>query len=681
MIRMQPPPDRAARVSKRFRVAGCLAGALVLFAINWFVAGKLASIEYLDAMQSIEGSFIAVSRYIAANWGDLSWFPLWYGGIPWQNAYWPLLPLLTAALATVTGWSAALSFHVLCALFYCLGPAALFLMARRLSGSTAWSLFAGFLYSLVSPSALLLPAIRQDLGSALYPQRLHTTVYYGDSPFMCSLTLLPLAILALDHALRGRRPLSLLVAAAAMAAVVLTDLLGGAVLAMAVVAYLLGMRSTDARVSWLRALLAGLLAYVLAAPLLPPSTLATYVSNASIMTTGFHATDAHAACLAALVLAGFLLQRLFRKLDAPGHVRFSLFFLLLLAATVACSAWWGISLLPQPMRYHIPLEMAVCLAAASLARLLWTQIPARARAVAVLLVAACLLSQAWRSREYARALIQPIDVRATTEYKLARWFDRNLPAARVMTAGTVAYYMNIFTDTPQLGGGAEQGASNWENRVALYVLTTDENAGADAGRISVLWLKAFGVRAIAMGGPASGEYYKPFRHPRKFEGLLPEVWRSGDDYIYAVPARSDSLAHVVGAASLVSTPPIHGLDVTGLRPYVAALENPELPLAAMNWTSRHSARIVAGGLRKNQRISVQVTYHPGWRATAGGARRPVGQDGIGLMVIDPQCKGQCIVDLTYDGGLEMQLARAACLAALLGCLGWAVLLRRRARRV
>ena len=91
-------------------------------------------------MQSIEGSFIAVSRYIAANWGDLSWFPLWYGGIPWQNAYWPLLPLLTAALSTVTDWSAALSFHVLCALFYCLGPTALFLMARRLSDSTAWSL-------------------------------------------------------------------------------------------------------------------------------------------------------------------------------------------------------------------------------------------------------------------------------------------------------------------------------------------------------------------------------------------------------------------------------------------------------------------------------------------------------------------------------------------------------------
>jgi hypothetical protein len=51
------------------------------------------------------------------------------------------------------------------------------------------------------------------------------------------------------------------------------------------------------------------------------------------------------------------------------------------------------------------------------------------------------------------------------------------------------------------------------------------------------------------------------------------------------------------------------------------------------------------------------------------------------MVIDPQCEGQCIVDLNYDGGIEMQFARAACLATLLGCLGWALVRRRRTRRV
>jgi hypothetical protein len=291
-----------------------------------------------------------------------------------------------------------------------------------------------------------------------------------------------------------------------------------------------------------------------------------------------------------------------------------------------------------------------------------------------------VLAQAFHLRAFAQNLIRPMDIRTTTEYATARWFHTHMHGARVMAPGSTSFFMNIFTDTPQLGGGFDQGVSNWENRVASWVLYTDQNAGDQAGEISILWLKAYGVRAVAVGGPASGEYYRPFQHPRKFEGLLAEVWRRGDDYIYSVPARSDSLAHVVGADSLVSTPPIHGLDVGGIRRYVAAIENPDLPLATMDWTSRHSARIVAAGLHRDQRISVQVTYHPGWRASVGGGRRPVGQDGIGLMAIDPQCEGQCIVDLTYDGGIEMQFARAACLAAFLGCLGWAVS-RRRTRRV
>jgi hypothetical protein len=656
---------------------GAWGGALALLALNWFIVGRLASVEHLRYMHSVEGSFIAVSRYIASNWGDLSWFPLWYGGIPWQNAYWPLLPLLTAALASLAHSSAAVSFHSLCAMFYCLGPAALFLMAQRLSGSAGWSLLAGLFYSLLSPSALLLPAVRQDVGGPLNFRRLHTTVYYGDGPFMCSLALLPIAILALERALENRRPLAVLVAALAMASVVLTDLLGGAVLAVAVAAYLLGMRRSGAQRHWLLASLIALFSYALAAPLLPPSTLATFVFNASTMTEGFTVTPAHMVCLSILVLAAYALDRLLVRTGAPGHLRFSLFFLLFLGALVACSALWGVSLLPQAMRYHIPLEMASCVALAFVAQRFWPRAPRPARAIGVFAVAAFFLIQAGRAHAYACALIQPLDIRSTTEYEIACWFDRNMPAARVMAAGTVSYYMNIFTDVAQLGGGAEQGASNWQNRIALYVLTTDENAGADAARVSALWLKAFGVRAIAMGGPASGEHYKPFRNPRKFEGLLPEVRRSGDDYVYAIPTRSDSLAHVVASSDLVAVPPLHGLDVAQLERYVAALEDASLPLARMKWTSRHSARIEIGALQADQRVSVQVTYHPGWSATAGGARRAVDRDGIGLMSMNPQCDGPCVIELTYDGGLEMKLARTASLLALLTCLAAALRRRRK----
>ena len=676
---MQPLPDRAARVSKRFRTAGGLAGALALFAINWFIAGKLASIEYLDAMQSIEGAYIAISRYAMQNWGGLSWFPLWYNGIPFQNSYPPLLHLVVAGYAWLMGWTPALSYHAVNAVLYCLAPVALFWLGTRWSGSRVCGSGAGLLYSLISPSAFLISNVAVDLGGPLQIRRLHTLVFYGDAPFAASLALVPVALALLDLALERRSPLLYLAAAASMASVVLTNWLGGSTLALAVVAYVLGRG--EPRRTWPAVAGIGVLAYALASPWLPPSTIATIRFNAQTIGGDYHMgwRQAEYGLAAAGVILG--LHLLFRKLRTPPGLRAGFYFVFLTGFITLGAEWGGRYLVPQPHRYHIAMDLAICLTAGLLLRPLRRLVAARGRWVAVGVVSVVVLAQAFHLRAFAQNLIRPIDIRGTTEYVMSQWFDAHMHGGRVMAPGSTSFFMNIFTDTPQLGGGFEPGVTNWENRVALYTLYTDQNAGDRAGEISVLWLKAFGVRAVAVGGPASGEHYRPFQHPRKFEGLLAGVWRRGDDYIYSVPARSDSLAHVVGADDLVSTPPIHGLDVAGLRRYVAALENPDLPLAPMNWTSRHSARIVAGGLRKDQRISVQVTYHPGWRATVGGARRPVGQDGIGLMAIDPQCEGQCTVDLSYDGGSEMQFARAACLAALLGCLGWAVVRRRRTRRV
>jgi hypothetical protein len=674
-----PPANRNAPRHNPPLPVGGLAGALVLFAINWFIAGKLASIEYLDAMHSIEGAYIAISRYAMRNWGDLAWFPLWYNGVPYQNSYPPLLHLVVAGFAWLLGWTPALSYHAVNAVLYCLAPVALFWLGTRWSGSRVCGFAAGLLYSLISPSAFLISNVAADLGGPLQIRRLQTLVFYGDGPFVASLALVPAALALLDLALERRRPLLYLAAAVSVASVFLTNWLGGATLALAVLAYLLGCG--EPRRTWPAVAGIGALAYALASPWIPPSTIATIQFNAQTIGGDYHMTWRQAAYGLAAAAAVWGLHLLFRRLHAASHLRAGLYFVFLTGVITLSAEWGGLYLVPQPHRYHMAMDMALCLTAALLLQPLWNRIAGRGRWLAVGATLVVVAAQAYHLRTFAQNLIRPIDIRTTTEYAVARWFDSHMHGGRAMVPGAVSYYMNIFTDTPQLGGGFEAGVSNWENRVALYVLYTDQNAGAQAGEISVLWLKAFGVRAVAVGGPASGEHFKPFQHPRKFEGLLAETWRQGDDYIYSVPARSDSLAHIVGAADLVSTPPIHGLDVAELQRYVAALEDPELPLAPMNWTSRHSARIVAEGLRKDRRISVQVTYHPGWRATVGGVPRPVGQDGIGLMVVDPQCEGQCVVDLTYDGGFEMQFARAASLAALLGCLGWAALRRRRARRV
>ena len=622
---------------------------LLLLAVNGYVTGKLAGIEYLDAMHSIEGAYFGISRFILQNWRDLTWFPLWSAGVPFQNAYPPLLHMVVAATAGLAGISPARSFHIVATVFYCLGPVALCWLATRWSGSPGCGLFAGLLYSLFSPSAWLIGNVRADVGGWFGMRRLQTVVFYGDAPYVASLTLVPVALACLDLALKKRKPLYYLLAASAMASVVLTNWLGGATLAFAILATL----------EWRAALGIGALAYALASPWIPPSTIRTILVNAQTIGGDYH-LGWHQALYAAVLLALLLLLR---KLNAAYR------FALITGAITLGAEWGNIFLVPQPHRYHLAMDMAICLSLAFLLR------PLRGRvAIAAILVLGVV--QAQHLRHFAAELIRPIDIHATTEYKTAKWFDSHMQGRRVMAPGSTSFFMNAFTDTPQLGGGFDQGVDNWQARVAVYVIYTGKNAGALDGEISVLWLRAFGVGAVAVGGPRSGEHYKPFVNPGKFAGLLPEIYHDGDDRIYAVPSRGGSLAHVVRPEELVSTPPVHGLDVAQIRRYVAALEEP----AAMTWTSRHSARIEAD-MRRDQVLSVQVNYHPGWRAIVNGVPRSVGSDKLGLIVVAPECEGRCTIDLIYDGGSEMQAARAASLAGLLGCPAWAALAWLRRRRV
>ena len=143
-----------------------------LFFLNLFFVRRLLTIEYLDEMGSIEGTFIAPARWAAANWGDLSWFPLWYGGIPFQQTYPPLVALMSALVSSLLGISAAHSYHVVTALFYCLGPVTLYWLALRLCGSRSWSFAAGLFYSLISTSSFLIPAVRNDAGGLWHARRL-----------------------------------------------------------------------------------------------------------------------------------------------------------------------------------------------------------------------------------------------------------------------------------------------------------------------------------------------------------------------------------------------------------------------------------------------------------------------------------------------------------------------------
>ncbi len=650
-----------------------ISAAVAVFAANLWVAKELLTSAFIDQMGSIEGTHIALGRFIQAHWPDLFWFPLWYGGVPYQNAYLPLHPFAVAATAGLFGISPAHAYHALTAVFYALGPVTLFLLALKLSGSRAYSLAASLIYSFSSGAVLLIPAVARDVGSVWHGRRLQDLVQYGEGPHIAAMTLLPLAVLFLVVAFEKRRPVWWILAAVGLVSVALTNWLGAFALALAAVAWLLSGGGGEGPRKWFIAVGLGLYAYVISCSWLPPSTIHATFSNET-RAGGSAPALTWAVIVAGVVLMGTLVW-LLRRFKAPPTLVFSVLFLFSMAWLTLSAEWVGVLILHQAGRLHLEMEMGIALASAFGAKLILDRTSARLRTGVACVLLLLAGYAAVRYRTYAKRLVRPIDVRQTIEYREAQWITANLDGHRVLAPGSVGFFLNVFSDTPQFGGGYVQSLVNPVYLHLDYQIFSGSNAGAEEGSVAVLLLKAMGVDAVGVSGPRSQEAYKPFHNPRKFEGVLPELWRDGDDVIYQVPRRSRSLAHVVHLADLPARQPENGLDLDPIRPYVRALDDPSLPLARMTWRNQHTA-VISAGLERGQILSVQLSYHPGWTATVNGQPRRVFRDNLAQLAVVPECQGPCSVEIAFDGGTEMLLARILCWSGILGGLVWAVWRRR-----
>jgi hypothetical protein len=644
---------------------------LGLFGLNAAIVWPLFGVEYLDDFQSVEGIFITFGRFLLDYWPHASWFPWFDAGMPFENTYLPLVSWLVAGVALLARCSPAHAFHFLTALFYSLGPVFLFLFARKLSGREMPAFLAALGWSLLSPSSVV-PELLTDMGTAWGSRRLMNIVAYGETPHNVAVSLLPLALLLIARALDRAGPRRFALAVLAVAAVMLSNTFG--IVVVAISALLLVAVRGD--LCWKLAVRAGAIlacAYLLICRFLPPSLMRLIATNAQSIGGDYRFTwkaRLIGAAFAAVLAALWVVTR--RWSDAA--LRFSLLFAVCFTLIPVLYYWQGISFLPQPNRYQVEMDLAVCLLAAFALDRVLQRLP---RKVAIASAALGIVALAWvttKNYEFARTLIHSVEISRTVAFREARWMGTHLPGERVLVAGENEYWFNLFADNPQLSAGHDPSAPNWNERVAVYIIYSGDNAGDRDGPISVFWLKAFGVGAVTVAGPGSRDHYHAIVHPRKFDGLLPLVWRENDDSIYRVPLRSSSLAHVIPADAVVRRQPKHGVDLDPVRAYVAALDDASLPLAQLAWDNPERGRISAT-VGPGQVVSLQINYDPGWQAWVDGRPLRVLRDQIGLTVIEPDRPGACVIDLEFSGGAERRICGAVSLAAvvvLLGMLLWPV---------
>ena len=655
-----PPPEGRSkrRRSEKWQTAGA---AAALTGLNLAICQRLFQVEYTDHFNSIEGSFIAISRYVSGHWGDFSWWPLWHCGMPYQDTYVPLLHLVGAIARSLGHISAARAYHEVVGVSYALGPLALYFLAVRLGAHRGAAFLAALLYSLFSPSALLMPDVARDIGGLWFSRRLQVLTVYGEGPHISAMTLLPLAILALESALVRRSGRAWALATLSIALVYLTNVPGTMALGLAVFCWICA-QSKERRRAWAVAGSASAMAYCLACYGLPPSSVRTVLGNVGSMHHGFANSLKYGPLPLLLVLAsvagaGYLLARI----RVPLMVRFATLYFALVAGLAMTAHIDTYELLPQAGRLHLEMEMGACLLLGGMGWALFVLIPRWIRPVALALLLAPLGIQFEHYRSRAEIDIHNADLEKRSEYTTARWLDSHMRGRRVYASGSTSFWLNAFTDVPQMAGCCDQGQSMPVlNDVPGFINSAVSPRNT---ALAKTWLQALGVQALVVNGETSTDEYKDFRDPQRFERVFAPLHRENGDTIYSVLPEGASLAHVLRPGEAVPFRPSQPVNTTDVARFVEVILSASRPPATFEWLHGGAARI-RSNLGPGDLVSVQVAWFPGWKALVRGERRPVTPDGLGFLLIQPECEGNCEIALLWTGRPDLPFAAVVSVAAL-----------------
>ena len=644
--------------------------ALLIFLLNAIICRPLFRTEWVVHMFSIEAAYIALTRYILDNFPDLIWFPLWNNGEPFQSTYQPGLPLLSAAISHLLHVDAARGYHITIALFYCLGPVGIFFLAQRISGRRDVGLFAALLFSLFSPSAFI-PAITQDMGGFLHARRFQALAYFGEGPNVTGLNIVPFALLAVDAVYRRLTAWRFTIAAILLGLTVIVSWPASLVLACGVLAYLMSQDWAKARSRLVRLAVLAVAAYLLISPLDLPSTIRDNQRNSQLIGGPYPYTPAHIFYFSALALTLVGSRILLRRARVPRLFEFGWYWFLIPGAVAITAFKFHTALWPQPERFHIGMELGLALiAAATLAFALHKF--GTYRIPALVILAGLALIQARTYTRYVRGVERPVDISSTFEYQVSRWFDTHLPNQRVYVLGSAQFWLNAWSDQPQVTGCCLPGMPNPLSWIVGYAIASGDGAGIHDEEYSELWLRTWGAQALLEGGPATRDSFHDWKHPHKFDQAFPLLWQQGDDRIYRIPTVTTSLAHIIHANEVISRTPINGVDVEPMRPYVRALTDPMRPPASFAWRNRHQAQIFAANLPANDVISIQETWSPGWHATANGQPVEIRRDAMGFLVLAPKTGSNLAIDLNFGGGAEARIFNLASIATMLGLIVWLI---------
>lgn len=629
------------------------AAAVVVFLLNLAINWRILLPGVSPYRGSIERGYAYMARLFAGNPDYLSWNPLQYGGIPMHYVYLPLLPYFDALWLWLIPDADATNVHrAVCAVALFLTPAAAFLLIRDWTGRAGPAFSSALAVTLISPLYYFIETINDDRGFMAVPWRVQVLIKYGEGPHTVGIMLLFASLLLVRRAATQPGFPILLAAALALAATVLTNWVAGLALAFAVLMLQL-VHWGDTGFSHRRVILAGLLGYAFSAFWLTPSFIAQMAYNWPQDAFGFQFQFLERTAMVAWAVSLLLIRLAFYKLPAHRYTCWLLLCCFGYGLPVILFYSFGINAFPESRRYALEFEFCLLLLAVEILRLLLSQRRFAARTLVRFALLVLLLQQTPYASRYISHRYQKwqlVDKEQTTEFRVANALANLHPTGRVFATGGTRFRLNSWFPIQQVGGVFETGLKTRLPLIISYQVRTD--LGLAKGREadeSILLLRAFAVEYIVVHGPNSEEFYRDYKNPRKFDGVLEKVWEEKDDAIYRLqPIR---FAHLVKTAEIPTITIQYGYQKPWY-PYVNALLDPTRPELQFRWANARHATIT-GAMPQGMHVGFAIPWDPNFRAYINGTT-PVKlrANSTGLMVSDALPANTNSLDLRFEPSAE-----------------------------
>lgn len=650
---------------------------LIIFLANIALVWPLFLGGYTQQMGSIESVFIADARFILENFPHLSWNPYWYAGFPFHLFYTPLLPALMALLHfLVPAVSIASWYRILIGLFYALTPVSFYFLVRFLTGKSLVGFLAALVFSFLPSLSYLLPQVGGMAG--IYngaPWRFLTLILFGEGGHIIGLFFLPLALLFFVKVLREGSRISILLTAILTAILALTNmiaLIGFGV--MLVIVLVVELMSGDALRKLTRATIAMLFSFGLSAFWFNLS----FVKASLSIGTGGVAGGVGGAYLPLLPFIFLAVPVLFFVSLAARSEKFRLLLIAFgwVVVFFAAAYFWFNGqnmLLPQPNRYFPEMDMGVAIMVTVILSFIlehfFTSKLTILRYAIYLVLAIGVFYWPWKYYQAVWNLSQPnTHIAQTAEYQTAQWLKEQTQGERIYASGTTAFWLNTFTNIPQVRGGNDGVANPWILH-GVYQINTGENAPkGKEGLPAIDWLRAFNVSYLVVNTPSSPVAYHDFKFPERFLKVagVEEIGKVGGDVIYQVPLVQPSLAQVVKKTDFHNLRVLkNGVDIDNLEKYVNYVDGPAVRGAEFSWAGIGQAKIKAE-VAEDEGVAVQVSYNPGWKAYLGNQSIPVKEDVLGFMFLEPGRVGKVEISLVYNRTWDVWLGYLVTFLALVG---------------